>query len=77
LRVTFVDQQGAAQNLNHAHPGLLGKAIGYREPILGALRREFHLHELVIEKGVLELRQQGARGAVLSYLDERNEGVSA
>jgi len=76
LRVAFVKEDGAAEDLHDLGSRLLGQLVGDGEAIDWRLGPDAELDELVIEQRLRDLREDALGDPTLSDLDERIQPVS-
>jgi hypothetical protein len=76
LRVTLVDQDRPADDLHDVDPGQLRERVGDREAILGAVRVDAQLDQLVIGDGLLDLLEHGGRRPTLPDLHDGRQMMS-
>lgn len=72
----LVDQDRAPEDLHDVDARERAERVGRREPIVGAVGVDAHLHQLVIFERLLDLLEHGGRRAALPYLHDGREVMS-
>ena len=76
MRIPLVDQDRAPDDLHDVDARERAKRVGRREPIVGAVRVDAHLHQLVIVERLLDLPEDGGRRTALPYLHDGRQVMS-
>jgi hypothetical protein len=76
MRMSLVDQDRAPEDLHDVDARELAERVSRREPIVGAVGVDAHLHQLVILERLLDLLEHGGRGAALPDLHDRRQVMS-